>query len=283
MIDENKLLFVLRRACWIGRVKNSDLVNVFNITSATARTIMDKAIQKWPQVLYKHKKSGVYKYEEMITPSEANAETMISLFERKAKPEEIGLNKEESAIFFSEYPPKSRPLNDLDIILKYTFNNKQKFLEIGLNLCSQPIIIEILYVGLKKNDTPKWKKIVCNGLEYNGHTWRLIAQDINTEKYIQKHYVLSRIMQARPTPELTPKDFVFKDISKEEDIKLEVILNKKLTNEQRKVFENELAIKNGKISIPKKELFYFKRYYQDDRNNMDHIVWPLITYSKEIK
>lgn len=275
-----KILFVLRRTCWLGRTKNSDLTEVFGVTGVTARKIMDEAVKKWPQVLYTYKKSGVFKKDEAVIPKEADAQTMMSLFEKHAKPEETGLNKEESSIFFPLYPPANRPINGMEVILNYSLKSRQAYLQHGSKIIDMPLVIEILYIGLRKDDFPRWRKIVCNGLEYNGQIWRLIAQDIKSQNYTQKHYVLSRIIDARPTSILTPKDFYFKDV-KEDISKVEVIFNENLTKEQRMVLTNELGVKNGKISIPKKELFYFKRYYQDDKDNMNHIVWPLITYSKE--
>lgn len=275
-----KILFVLRRACWLGRTRNSDLTSMFGMTGATARNIMNEAVKKWPQVLYNYKKSGVFKRDEAVIPREASAETMMALFENHAKPDETGLTEEESSVFFPLYPPKNRPLDGLETILNYNIKARQAYLQFGREIPDKALVIEILYVGLKKDDFPRWRKIVCNGLEYNGQVWRLIAQEISSTKYTQKNYVLSRIIDARPTPILTPKDFQFEDV-KENLVKIDVLFNELLTTDQRKVLKNELDVRDGKILIPEKELFYFKRYYQDNKDNMEHIVWPLITYSKE--
>ncbi|EFI34390.1 hypothetical protein Dthio_PD1743 [Desulfonatronospira thiodismutans ASO3-1] len=277
---ERKKLYVLRRACWLGRARNSDLIERFEVTSATASKVLQEAINEWPHVLYQYRKSGVFKKEEAVTPKEASAETMIELFEKHAGPEDTGLTHEEASVFFVQYPPRNRPLSGLDIILEYVFKARQAYIN-PKDMRGQHIVIEILYVGLKKNDLPRWRKVVCNGLQHNGQVWRLLAQDINSPGYIQKHYVMSRIMDARPSPTSVPKDFEFKDV-KAEKTKVEVIFNEELNNEQRQVLSNELGVKDGRITVPKNELFYFKRYYQDDKKNMGHVVWPLITYSKEV-
>jgi predicted DNA-binding transcriptional regulator YafY len=134
--------------------------------------------------------------------------------------------------------------------------------------------VEIQYVGMRINETRRWRWIHPLGLERVGDQWRLIAHDLDEEQYRVKTFVLARILDTRRPAKRRP--LRFEPLSALDDtITLRVRINAVLTEDQQNVVAHELGIKNGTIRIPRRSLGDFIQRYGEE-NGREGIVWPPI-------
>lgn len=270
MVDskESRQLFIVRRAFWIGKVKRSELVTAFQISDNQASLDLKQAVfGRWASYLRRDGAtghSGVIPIYGVQPPVEASSSKMLSLFEHSAGFTETGLTQDELGLLVSDYPVYRANDEILDILMRSCINK-----------CS----IEILYVGLRKGESGRWRHVVACGLEFTGRQWRLIALDLNAGQK-QKTYVLSRILAAKNTV-LKPRNLSRINLLRDHD-EYNITLNSEMTIDQLTAIDNELGSKNGKISIAYRNFYEFKKMYCDDRTGLDQLVWPVVQNIKMV-
>lgn len=271
MIDvrEERQLFILRRAFWFGRVKRSEVMDVFKISDNQASLDLKRAVfERWKPYIRRDGltgHSGVVPIYGVQAPAEASASKMLSLFERHAEYNETGLSQSEFNLLVCKAP---------------VYRANDSLLEVVMQACIHSLPIEILYVGLRKDEEARWRQVLPNGMEFTGRQWRLIAQDISDEK--QKTYVLPRILSAR-TISITSKIKKINRIGIGEAEELyTVTLNSEMTKDQVSAISNELGVDGSYLKINSRNVYEFRKLYCDDRSGLEHIVWPVVKDIKKV-
>jgi len=267
-IKEARQLFILRRAFWVGKVKRSELAYAFNISDNQASLDLKHAVfGRWATYIRREGlagHSGVVPIYGVQAPAEASASKMLSMFERKAEYIETGLTPDEFKLLVCQGP---------------IYRANDDILEILMRACINKIPIEILYVGLRKGESGKWRQLIPNGMEFTGRQWRLIAQDLNDGQK-QKTYVLPRILSARNAV-IKLKKMVPMNISVKED-KYAVTLNAEMTKDQLTAINNEIGVADNALLISDRNIYEFRKLYCDDRTGLDQIVWPVVQDIKKV-
>lgn len=264
MIDvkEARQLFIIRRAFWLGKVKRSEVVDAFEISDNQASLDLKRAVfGRWAPYIRREGltgRSGVLPIYGVQAPYEASASKMLSLFERSAKYQETGVTEKEFSLLVCESP---------------VYRANDEILEILMQACIHKTPIEILYVGLRKGESSKWRQIMPNGMEFTGRQWRLIGQDLNDSQK-QKTYVLPRILSAKNAV-IKLKKMTPMSIGATGE-KYQVTLNAGLTKDQLTAISNEIGIDNGTILMSLRNTYEFKKLYCDDRSGLEKIVWPVV-------
>jgi hypothetical protein len=143
--------------------------------------------------------------------------------------------------------------------------------------------LQILYVGLRRNESARWRSLWPCALEFTGKSFRLHAHDIDdaAQNFPVKVFLLPRILDARNLEvkgikRLLPETFVRQSRVKI-DVNLRVFMNEALTTDQEKVARHELGVApSGQMSWPSHSLYEFRRDNEGIRPSTD-IVWPLLS------
>lgn len=137
--------------------------------------------------------------------------------------------------------------------------------------------MEIKYVSMKRGESAKWRRIVPIGLERVLDQWRLIAQDMASPNHPVKTYVLTRIMESRPSVEPLPPKFKLKLFGNIQFMS-DITLNRELTTDQENVIRKELSInkETGQVQLETRTGFEFLRRFGSIPPS-DDAVWPIVT------
>lgn len=137
--------------------------------------------------------------------------------------------------------------------------------------------MEILYVSMKKGESAKWRRILPIGLERVLDQWRLIAQDMGAASFPAKTYILTRILESRPSVEPLPRAFKLEQFSNLQYMS-KLALNPELTADQENVICKELNInkETGRVQLERRTGFEFLRRFGSIPPTED-AVWPVVT------
>lgn len=268
-------LFVLRRAWLLGRCRRADVNQAFDTFSSPNRAskILQDAVGRWSAALLWVPNRGVFPRREVDCPPEARAQTVLDLLARGASPIEVGLLPGEpgSVPFLRPDPKPSRALNEAATRLVLAAALRQTPLE-------------VLYVGLRRGERARWRRLWPRAMECDGLHWRLHAQDLDDTKsgYPIKTFLLARILDARATPRPAwPEDFQRRSVVRHE-VRLRVHLSEELTEDQRVAVSNQFDIRDGTMSWPQVALYAFERQFTN-RSVSPDVVWPVVTHVEEVR
>jgi len=286
-------LFVLRRAWILGACLRVDIERALDTGRSPAKTsaIMTAAVRRWPEHLHWEKRLGVRPLESAMTPKPAQAQVVLDLIAQGAPPHLSGVFDDDGVGILRPHPLPSRAM---------TPSATQMLLHAAMR--QQPV--RVLYVGLRKDEAPRWRRLWPSRLEYTGLHWRLHAQDMDDHMDDQvgapqsgaqagtqsdswapaiKVFLLSRILDAQPLQERdTPKGFKRRVLAQTMR-RLRVYLNEELTPEQADVIKNGLDIApDGTMLWPVHSLYEFKRDYGRAPPSA-HVVWPVLSRIDELE
>ena len=262
---EDSSLFVLRRAWLFGICRRKDIDAVFGTASTPARAsrIIKKALAQYPLFLQWHKNHGIRPNPDVKVPHEATATVIMRLLSE-------GKEVKETGIFPSDGLPRLMP-QPLEVS-----EERERLLQSILQASLKDQPLEILYVGLRKGETARWRRVWPSALEFTGMQWRLHAQDMDDQKAVIKVYVLGRILDARYLTQAVDKTFSRRKIIAER-AHFRVELNPELTPEQQTVLRQNFGIDaQQRMSWPSYALHEFKRDYAEMPVSKD-TVWPIIS------
>lgn len=263
-------VFILRRACWIGRCSRPAVIEAFDISPSRASIALAQSVEDWPRVLEARPRLGVVRISSAQVPREASAETMFRLLESGAPSHVLGGELEEFGMTPTQPLVASRPAEGLDVILEAATQSRAQNWQ----------VLEILYCGLKIGANAKWRTVVPNGLEYNNGQWRLLAIDLGSTKDIQlqqRTFVFPRIIRVKPGrwPKGLRKNDLY--LASQGRVRRRIVLSPALTNDQKEALTREFGIHRGTIELYKRSEFEFRRMYTSDNSLIaNDIVWPLI-------
>jgi hypothetical protein len=263
--DQEGMLFVLKRAVRFGKVVRSDLIEAFDddFGPTKASALMAATAGRWPDTLERRSHEIGLCPNPKIPPKASEEDLMKALDYGQTEFRQIGL----------------RVPDELDVlVVKWTRSLPRQpgaFSVIVSGLIHyQPI--ELLYVGLRRNEQARWRRVAPLTLEKMGDQWRLIAQDWDDQSaaYPVKVFVLPRILDARPANPKLPDNIIRQGYS-DEQVRLPIRLHHDLTPDQQAVICHELMVQNQQISIARRSLFELLRRFSDQPPRADTI-WPLI-------
>jgi len=269
-LDDEVRRFVLKRAVRYGKVVRGDVIEAFggDFRATKASTLMSDAAGRWPRTLERRSHEIGLRPDAEIPPEASEEDLMKSLDYGHTEFRHIGL----------------RVPDELEVVVvKWTRSLPRQpgaFSIIVSSLVNyEPI--ELLYVGLRKGEQARWRRLLPITLEKMGDQWRLIAQDLDDEEgsYPVKVFVLPRILEARMSHPKLPDNIIrqgYSDVTE----RIRVRLHPALTADQRAVIRHELMIENDKITVARRSVFELLRRFSDLPVNPD-AVWPLIYVEDE--
>jgi hypothetical protein len=259
-------LFVLRRAVRYGIATRADVREAFGRIGTTKATqALDYSALHWPRTLERTGKAVRLRDDAEIPPEAGEAQLMDCLDNGWLEFRHTGLRPRELPVERVRWttPQPERP-GVLSTVVAAVAHEE---------------ILRIRYVGLRENESARWRRVYPVGLERLGEQWRVIAQDLEAEGYPLKTFVLSRILDSEPTAERRPRDMV-RLAADDRLVSYPVRLNPKLTEDQRRVLTHELQIENGRVVLPKRGEFEYFRRFADAPVNED-VVWPPLSRDEE--
>ncbi len=254
-------LFVLRRAVRYGLVTRRDVLEAFGRMGTTKATLaMDYAAAHWPAALERTGKAVRLRENPEIPPEARETQLVECLENGWLEFRHTGLREQEL--------PAER--------VRWTAAAPQKpgvVTEVVTAIVRQRPV-RILYVGLRRGETARWRLVYPAGLERMGDQWRLLAQDLEAPDYPMRTFVLPRIFDARCSDAKLPKDIIRQ--SGENHVEpVPVRFNPDLTDDQRAALAHELGIRNDAVALPRRGVFEYFRRFSDEPVNPD-AVWPPI-------
>ena len=265
-------LFVLRRAWRIGQCRRADIDEAFGTQQSPNRAskIIKEAVARWSGHLRYLPHRGVFPNTRVACPEPARAEVLLDLLARRAPPQETGLLPGDGVPFLRPAPKPSRALTEAAT-------------QVVLDAALRDTPLDILYVGLRRNENAKWRPVWPRAMECTGLHWRMHAQDLDDQShdYPIKTFVLARVLDARPISEwVRPADF--RPLELVHDLaRLRVHLSGSLTPDQDAATRNQFDIHDGKMTWPRSALHAFRREFTDAPVPSD-VVWPVIDRIDEI-
>jgi predicted DNA-binding transcriptional regulator YafY len=263
--DQEGMLFVLKRAVRFGKVFRRDLIEAFDgdFGETKASALMSEAAGRWPETLERRSHEIVPRPNPKIPAKASEEDLMKALDYGQTEFRQIGL----------------RVPDELNVlVVKWTRSLPRQpgaFSVIVSSLIhEQPI--ELLYVGLRRNEQAHWRRVAPLTLEKMGDQWRLIAQDWDDSAaaYPVKVFVLSRILDARLADCRLPPNII-RQGDNDQRVRIPVRLHPDLTPDQQAAICHELMVQDQQISIALRSQFELLRRFSDipPRANA---VWPLI-------
>lgn len=261
--------FVIKRAFRIGRVSRQNLIRAFDLTTATSTRALAEALSVYPSLLERRGKI-VYPKPGAKIPQIADESSLLSeLDSGRNDPQMTGIFEEEVPITYVRWT-QSLP-------------HKQGVLMMIIEAIRTDSLLEIVYVGLKRNALPTSRLIIPLALERMNDQWRVVAQDIRRKgekkegKTVEpepqvRNFVLSRILDAKWYRGRKSKG-VLRMGHWDRLRKVPVIINPLYNDHQKEVIERELKIENGVVEIPSRSFFEFSRRFMDTPTSHD-VVWP---------
>jgi len=251
--------FILRRAVRYGSVTRRDVIDAFGkIGTTKASLAMDGAATHWPDTLERTGKAVKLRPNAPI-PAHASEEQMMNCLDQ-------GLfTLRDTGLRAAELPVNN---------VQWTRNTPQTpgvLLTISRSLAHHGDL-RIFYVGLRRDEAPRWRWLLPAGLERMGDQWRLIAQDLEDTGYPLKVFVLPRITAAELAGRKLPKDLI-RLAADDYSTDVPVRLNEALSEAQQAVLSHELKVVDGKVRLPKRGIFEFLRRFSDQPANANAI-WP---------
>ena len=266
-MEHDDTLFVLRRAFLFGVCRRADVNRAcgtaFSPNRATA--ILRTAVAQWPTLLYAVPHRGVYPRAGVAIPEEARADRILALMAQGADSRVTGVFQGDGVPVLQPKPKPARALHDgaTQIVLDAALHEKP---------------VRILYVGLRRGESARWRRIWPRAIEFTGLHWRVHAQDMDAaeQDFPIKVFVLARVMDAQPlSAKDAPPGFRPKTLVSQERL-LRVSLSEDLTSDQVKAVQNDFDVRDGTMTWPDHALHEFKREFTREPSNPG-VVWPLIS------
>ncbi len=274
--------FILRRACWYGRVTVQDVRDAFDVSRQIASKDLTEAVKHWTwideagavhPVLSRGTRAVIPIYPIRFLEA-ASPKRMLQLLAAKAEFPVTGLREKEISVLF----PEDRASNVLPEVLSI-------LLQAVLDRSSQGLasrIVVIRYVGMKVGDVYRERRIVPVALEFDGGQTRVYAHDMDAaqEGYPIKAFVLTRVAQAWFSSERPPKDFKRGVPDPHKTRRLRVTFDPRLTEDQKDALRRELGIHDGVLMIPENQIHAFRRFYTNGlpADAQPNIIWPPIIF-----
>jgi predicted DNA-binding transcriptional regulator YafY len=280
-----RLQFILRRACWYGRVTVRDVQEAFGVSRQIAGLDLHDAVQHWTTIVpggevrrvLMHATRAVVPVYPVRPHEQASPATMLRLLAAGAPFSESGLRSSEVDVLFPADRTDTIDQEVLTVMLQAVVDKS------GQGLAPRPVVVE--YVGMKLGDVYRQRKIVPTTLEFDGAQTRIYAHDLDAKDYPVKAFVLTRMKSARFSDEALPKDLVRKGVSNLGVARFRLTFDPRLTEDQKSALQRELGIRDGIVAVPESRAHAFKRFYtngmpQDgDRN----VVWPPIIFAESVE
>ena len=265
MMDDS--IFVLRRAWLIGRCRRADVDRAFGTDRSPNRAskIIAQAVREWSEALYRSARIGVFPDRRVPVPAPARAGVILDLLAQNAPPQETGLFPDDGVPILRPTPAPAGAMSE---------SATQTILEAALRQAP----IEILYVGLRRGESARWRTVWPRALEFTGLFWRIHAQDLEDTAgaYPIKTFVLARVMDARPVMNWKPpQEFRPRAVVRDRQ-RMRVHLSDALTADQAVAVCTQLGIRDGVMTWPDHALHAFRREFTSLPVSPD-IVWPVIT------
>ncbi|MBI3148089.1 MAG: hypothetical protein HYZ17_06195 [Betaproteobacteria bacterium] len=280
-------LFVLRRACWFGRVGIKDIQEAFGVTRQIAGKDLADAVDHWTWIDTGGKAQPVLsrgtRAVQPIYPVPfrhldiANAAMMMKLLSSRADFPDTGLRHSEVGLIFPGTERSKIDPQIIEVLLQSVLDRQSQGLA--------PRIVVVRYVGVKRDDLYRFRKILPVALEFDGAQIRVHAQDMAAEGWPLKVFVLSRIDQAKFSDEPLPKGFVRRDVSRLKKIRLKLTLDPRLTADQKSAIAREIAMnESGVVEVEAGYAHSFRRFYTNGvpPNLGPDIVWPPVIFTEEL-
>lgn len=260
-------LFVLRRAWLVGRCRRADIDQAFGTGRSPNRAskIIAQALREWGEVLYRSARIGVFPNRRLPVPAPARAGAILDLLARNAPPQETGLFPDDGVPLLKPTPVPAGAMSE---------SATQAILEAALR--HEPL--EILYVGLRRGESARWRTVWPRALEFTGLIWRIHAQDLDDAAgdYPIKTFVLARVMDARVAVDWKPPEGFRPRAVVRDRLRLRVHLSDALTADQARAVCKQLDIRDGVMMWPDHALHAFRREFTALPVSPE-IVWPVIT------
>lgn len=265
-MDNIDSLFVLRRAFLLGVCRRADVNRACGteFSPNRATTILQTAVSRWPNLLFAIPRRGVFPRADAACPDEAKASHILALIAQGAESRETGVFPDDGTPILMPKPKPARALHEAatQLVLDAALHEKP---------------VRILYVGLRRGESARWRRVWPRAMEFTGLQWRIHAQDMDApaQGFPIKVYMLSRIMDAQRLPEKdAPPGFMPKAFVRQDRV-LRVSLSEDLTADQAQAIRNGFDIRDGLMTWPDYALHEFRRDFTREPPNHD-IVWPTI-------
>lgn len=259
--SDEKLFFVWRRAFRSpGRlVVRAEVIEAFGISKTAASTLLNAAVGSSGGLL---QRDG----NKVIAPAWAKpahwadeADLMDALDHGRISFAQTGLRYAELPVNFSTWS-SSLPTGPgaLTTIVQACTHKRPTF---------------IRYVGMKSGDTARFRRVFPIALERMGDQWRLVANDLEVEKFPLRIFVLSRITDATPDVGKLPRAFI---PSSPVDFKQAVLIDwdLRLNQDQKQALRSELGIDSkGVAHLNSRDVHEFLVRFGGRTVGTD-IVWP---------
>ena len=267
----DETVFVLRRAWLVGRCRRADVDRAIGTDRSPNRAskILQRAVSQWSHELYRSPRIGVFPNRRIPVPDLVRAETILGLLASGASPQESGLFPDDGVPILRPHPPPARA---------GTAAATGAVLDAAVR--GEPV--EILYVGLRRGESARWRTVWPRALEFTGMFWRIHAQDLEDAQahHPLKTFVLARVLDARPATDWRePAGFVPRALVRDRR-RLRVHLSDALTADQATAVRNQLDIQDGVMTWPDHALHTFRREFTALAVPAD-VVWPVITRLEE--
>jgi hypothetical protein len=280
-----RLEFILRRACWYGRVSIRDVQEAFGVSRQIAGLDLHDAVQHWTTIgpggavqrVLAHGTRAVVPVYPLRTHEQASPAKMLRLLASGAPFAESGLRSNEVDVLFPSERTSMIDQEILSVMLQAVVDKS------GQGLAPRPVVVE--YVGMKLGDVYRQRKILPVTLEFDGAQTRVYAHDLDAKDYPVKAFVLTRMKSAHFSNEALPKDLVRKGVSNLGVARFRLTFDPRLTEDQKNALQRELGIRDGIIVVPQSRAHSFKRFYTNGmpQDGNPNIVWPPIIFAESIE
>lgn len=280
--------FILRRACWYGRVTGRDIREAFDVSRQIAARDMKQSVSRWTWVdagggVHPILASGtraVIPINPVHFHEEASPARMLQLLSAKADFSLTGLRPEEVSVLFPVDRAQNIDPDILAVMLQAVLDKSAQ------GLSSRAVVVR--YVGLKIGDVYRERRILPVALEFDGAQTRVHAHDLEPEAgkagYPIKAFVLTRMEQARFSDEGLPKNFVRRGVSQRKTARFRLTFDPRLTEDQKSALRRELGIHDGALLIPENQAHSFRRFYTNGMppDTSPDIIWPPVIFTEKL-
>ena len=242
-----RLQFIEFRLLWEGHVNRRDLMETFGISVPQSTLDFREYLERAPNNMDYDKRRRTYFPTTVFKPifiSESTEEYLSQLVA-------LGATREGQSI-----PGLIGATPEFDILPMLERRIDTSTLQQILECIRESVSVEIYYQSLS-TQTPSWRRITPHALASDGLRWHVRAY-CHTKKQF-RDFVLGRIMDIREKQSSEISGTA--DTEWHEIIKVTVVPNPSLTEDQQKIIERDYAMNGGKkiITIRRSFLFYLKR------------------------
>ncbi len=269
---ENIILeFVIKRAFRTGSVMRTDLMRVFEMKPQTATNTLARILSSQGKLIERRGKAIFPKPGAKVPAFAGEKALLMELDAGENDPQRTGIFPEELPVHYISWTNSAPPSPGILFTI--------------IGAIRQDALLRIVYIGMKKGEVPKERRIIPLALDRINDQWRLVAQDIQTtfskETRRKKNeaplrtFVLSRILKAEwdrgRMPKGIPRLGHWDDIEE-----LRVTVNTSCNEHQKEAVEREIGIERGVVRVPSRARFEFERRFMNTPPSPGAL-WPPIT------